>query len=46
MAIGLAQGPRLGQCLRAVYDAQLNGQVKTRRDALAMARKMADGKKP
>jgi poly(A) polymerase len=40
MALGLSQGPRLGECLRAVYDAQLNGQIKTRQEALALAERL------
>ena len=39
--IGLPQGPRIGQILRAVYDAQLNEQITTRRSAMAMVRKLA-----
>jgi len=39
--IGLAEGPRMGQILRVVYDAQLNEQLRTRRSALAKARKLA-----
>lgn len=39
-ALGFAQGPHLGAVLRAVYEAQLNEQVTTRRGALAMARRM------
>jgi poly(A) polymerase len=46
MALGLPPGPRLGECLRAVYDAQLNGQIKTRQEALAMAKRLAGGEKP
>ena len=37
IAMGLAPGPALGKALREAYDAQLNLQVTTRREALARA---------
>ncbi len=44
-ALGLGEGPRLGAILRAVYDAQLNEQVNSRQEALALARAMMNGGK-
>lgn len=38
--LGLSEGRELGMVLRAVYEAQLNEQISTRRQALAMARQM------
>jgi len=35
--MGLSEGKRLGEVLRAVYDAQLNKQVHTRQAAMTMA---------
>jgi poly(A) polymerase len=37
IAMGLAPGPALGKALREAYDAQLNLEVATRREALARA---------
>ena len=37
LAMGLRQGPRMGKCLAAIYDAQLNEQIRTK----AQARKFA-----
>jgi poly(A) polymerase len=39
--LGLEEGPRLGEILKAVYEAQLNEGVLTRRRALRLAREMA-----
>ena len=39
-ALGFAQGPHLGEVLRAIWAAQLNEQITTRRQAEAMARRM------
>jgi poly(A) polymerase len=39
--LGLVEGPRLGKILAAIYEAQLNEQVGTRRDAVALARELA-----
>ncbi|MEX2545139.1 MAG: CCA tRNA nucleotidyltransferase [Phycisphaeraceae bacterium] len=36
--LGLTPGPRFGQLLEAIYDAQLDGRVTTRDDALAWIR--------
>jgi hypothetical protein len=38
LAMGLAAGPVLGKCLREAYDAQLNLQLRSRKQALAWAR--------
>ncbi len=38
MALGLTPGPRLGALLRELEDAQLEGTVTTREEALALAR--------
>jgi len=40
MAMGLAEGPNLGRILRAVYDAQLDERITTRRQAESIARDM------
>ncbi len=39
-AMGFAEGADLGRTLRAIYEAQLNERITTRRAALAMARRM------
>jgi len=38
LALGLAPGPRIGAILQCVEDARLEGQVRTREEALALAR--------
>ncbi len=38
--LGFPQGAHLGKTLRAIYEAQLNEQITTRGQALAMARRM------
>jgi poly(A) polymerase len=38
LALGYRSGPRIGEILRAVEDAQLEGDVRTREDAEAMVR--------
>src|SRR5579885_2411410 len=38
IALGYAPGPRLGAILRALEDAQLEGEVRTREEALALVR--------
>lgn len=40
--MNLKQGPRFGKILNTVYDAQLNEKLTTRKQALAMARKMIE----
>jgi len=40
MALGLPEGQRLGRILRAVYDAQLNEEITTKREALKKAREL------
>lgn len=41
LALGLAPGPRVGEILRAVEDARLEGRVRTREEALDLARALA-----
>ncbi|MFA6134839.1 MAG: CCA tRNA nucleotidyltransferase [Phycisphaerae bacterium] len=38
--LGLTEGPELGRILRAVYDAQLNEEIATRREAMERARQL------
>ena len=38
--LGVKPGPRMGELLKAVYEQQLDGTVRTREDALAAARRM------
>lgn len=42
LALGVARGPRIGEILHAVEDAQLDGDVSTRAQALALAKLLAD----
>lgn len=41
LALGLPPGPRIGAILQAVEDARLEGEVRTRDEALALARRLA-----
>ena len=41
--MGLKPGPALGKALREAYDAQLNLEVRTRREALARAKNVLKG---
>jgi len=41
LALGLAPGPRVGEILKAVEHARLEGEVRSREDALALARSLA-----
>ncbi len=41
--LGLREGPRLGKVLRTVYDAQLNEEVNSRREAMRLAERLAAG---
>jgi tRNA nucleotidyltransferase (CCA-adding enzyme) len=43
LALGLAPGPRVGEILRRVENARLDGEVRTREEALALARSLAGG---
>ena len=43
LALGVPAGPRMGEILRAVDDARLEGRVGTREQALALARTLAAG---
>lgn len=38
LALGVTPGPRVGEVLRAIYEKQLDGEVKTLDDGLAIAR--------
>ena len=38
LALGVPPGPRMGVILKAVYERQLDGNVKTIEDAIAAAR--------
>ena len=40
-AIGMEPGPAFGKMLKTLYDAQLNGEITTRPDALARAMELA-----
>jgi poly(A) polymerase len=44
--LGLQPGPAFGRLLREVYDAQLDGTLASREQALAWLRQHADGGKP
>jgi poly(A) polymerase len=46
MRMGMAPGPRLGQILDALEDAQLEGEVTDRDAALGLARRLIDGGPP
>ena len=39
LALGMAPGPQMGEVLRAVYELQLDGAVKTVEEAVAEGRK-------
>jgi hypothetical protein len=41
MNLGVEAGPRLGELLRELYDAQLDERVNDRRSALQLARRLA-----
>ena len=40
LALGVAPGPEVGRIVRAVYELQLDGRVRTRDDAVAEARRL------
>ena len=40
LALGMAPGPRVGRVLRAVENALLEGDIRTREEALALARRL------
>ena len=42
LALGLAQGPAVGRILGELYEAQLNETLRTRREALAAARRRVE----
>jgi len=42
IALGVRPGPALGRMLRALYDEQLDEALRTRREALARARELAE----
>jgi tRNA nucleotidyltransferase (CCA-adding enzyme) len=41
LKIGLEQGPRIGQLLRAVLEAKLDGQVSTKKEELEFVKNLA-----
>ncbi len=40
--LGIAPGPRLGELLEAIREAQADGEVRTREEAIALARKLIE----
>jgi poly(A) polymerase len=42
-SLGLEEGPKLGRILRTIYDAQLNEQIATRKQAFDLAEHMLGG---
>ena len=40
LPLGVAPGPAMGQLLRAIYEKQLDGDVATTEDGVALARRM------
>ena len=42
LALGVPEGPRIGQILEAIREAQAAGEVTTREDALALARRLME----
>jgi len=40
LRLGMQEGPNLGRVLRRVYDAQLNEEIRTRRGATGLARRL------
>ena len=44
LALGLAPGPRVGEILRRVENARLDGEIQTRDEALALARALAQAR--
>jgi len=42
IAMGATEGPRVGRILHKLYDAQLNGSLRSRRAGLAMARSLVE----
>ena len=42
LALGLAAGPRVGQVLKAVYERQLDGEVRTLEDAIGTAKQILE----
>ncbi len=45
LALGLAPGPRVGDMLREIYERQLDGEVSTVEDGMALARRLLDAAK-
>lgn len=43
-ALGMQPSPEFGRVLRALYDAQLDGEIRTRAEALARAKELAGGR--
>ena len=46
LALGLAAGPRVGQVLKAVYEQQLDGEVRTLEDAVGTAKQILETAAP
>ncbi len=44
IGMGISQGKKLGRVLRAVYDAQLNEEITTRQQAIALAEQLSENK--
>jgi hypothetical protein len=42
--LGIKSGPRIGKLLRAITEAQVSGEVRSRQDALALAAKLLSSK--
>ncbi len=45
LAMGLNPGPRIGEVLRQVYERQLDGEVQTLDQAVALARQIVEGRR-
>ncbi|MGQ9814760.1 MAG: CCA tRNA nucleotidyltransferase [Candidatus Roseilinea sp.] len=43
LALGVARGPKIGQLIEAVREAQMAGEIATRAEALALLRRIAAG---
>jgi tRNA nucleotidyltransferase (CCA-adding enzyme) len=43
LALGLSPGPRIGKILKQIYERQLDGEVKTLDEGLALARTAVEG---
>ena len=43
LELGVKPGPRMGELLEEIYDAQLDGEITTVEEGLALARFLANG---